>query len=251
MIVRDENGIIMQHDPNDPLYLDGGDAAARDGMASMSGSRKDRGVMSLFELDDGILSRHPIQSPYDDPRTTTRDQLLQFVAGYLTPLSAWSWNTDRRMPAKRIFWTHAKRGFLCQNTHKIVDDPNTNKKVLVKKKWWDRDILTPSHIGHLIKIAQIYWLYPFLPISYLWLLGDIFWSTYVKPFDESNQIIAMCAVAGDWALRLYCHAHPDWKKPIRDYYSGWRNQPELGELIIKYVKARINNQPIEYIQELQ
>jgi hypothetical protein len=154
--------------------------------------------------------------------------LLQFTAGYLNDGQVS--NLNKRLPAKRIFWSRFRSGFLCQNTHTIDLKP---------KPWYNRDILTPSHIGHLIKIAKIYWLYPFLLVSYSWLLFDILWSTKVKPDDESNQIIALCAVAGDWALKLYCWLHPNWTGPLYSYWSGWRDQREIAVAIDIYIKVRV------------
>lgn len=224
MIKRDQYGIIVQHRPNDLTYMDGGDSARAVGMMAMSGSAQDKFLINHFETFAGLLCRHPYQDIYKNTNNFTRDQLLQAMAGI---------NEANHVDlAKRIFWSHVKRGFLCQNTHTIED---------VKKSWWDRDILTPSHIGTLLKPAKIYWLYWMLPLCWAWLVLDVAWSTNVKPNDESNQIIAMCSVAGDWALKLYCANHPNWKKPIIEYWSRWRDQKEIGDAIVGYIENRIKS----------
>jgi hypothetical protein len=219
--------IIVQHDRTKPDYADGGDSAARSGIMAMAGSQVDRLVLGLFEQESGVLVRHPKQTPYNDPRSFTRDQLLQYIAGFTQPYLRGVMSTT--IP-RRVFWSRLKAGFLCQNTNDLFLNP---------QPWYKRDILTPSHIGHLIQAAKLYYLYPFLIISYTWLLLDILWSTMVKPYDESNQIVAMCSVAGTWALKLYCGLHPDWKRPLIGYWSGWRDQEEIGKAIIIYIQGRI------------
>lgn len=228
MIRRDELGVVCQHDIYDPSKpLDGGDSAARTGILAMCGSLTDRLKMPYFEYF-GILKRHPSKHPYNDPRSFSRDQLLQFTAGYL--------NTDApiRYPytARRIFWAHAKRGFFCQNELTIDLQP---------KPWYARrDILTPSHIAHLLKVAQIPWLNWFVVLARLWLILDILWSTKVRPWDESNQIICMCASEkSNWALKLYTKWHPNWRHTILGYWSGWRNQEEISDTLIRYIEERI------------
>lgn len=220
MIIRDKYGIIVQHDKTNPLYKDGGDSAARTGIATMVGLVNYNWLgIQAFEVGNGILVRHPIQAPYNNPNSFSRDQLLQFVGGL----------RDVKM-AKRIFWSRVRAGFLAQNKLDIDLKP---------KKWYDRDILTPSHMGHLLRAAQIYWLYPLLVISYAWLLIDILWSTKVMPYQESNQIICMCSVAGKWALKLYCWLHPDFRAPIKKYWGEWRDQAEIGDAIIKFIEEKI------------
>lgn len=81
MIVRDESGLIGQHDPNVPSYLDFGDSCNRCGIMSLSGSEQDRSVMSQFVLADGSLVRHPAQAPWNDPAKTSRDALVTATAG--------------------------------------------------------------------------------------------------------------------------------------------------------------------------
>lgn len=233
MIKRDSYGIICQHNPLDPSYLDGGDSARAEGMMGLSGSKQSALNLPKFELGmTGLLRRHPYQSPYDDFRSFTRDQLLQYSAG--------AWACGHHDLMRRVFTRYRRKWFVCYNTHTLM---------LEKKKWWERDPLSPSHIGTLIKAGKIYLLYPALPFCWLWLLLDIFWSGVVARDDENNQVIAMCSVAGTWALWLYCSLNPRWEATLKNYWgkskdSGFavdqfRFQPEISMAIIKYVKGRL------------
>jgi hypothetical protein len=226
MIKRNEQGIVGQHDiynPNAPIDL--GDSAARTGILAMCGSIQDIELLPLFEIEPGFCARAPKgNEPYDNIWSFSRDQLLQYVAGLPR-------HQEGSKIAARLLWTHMERFFFCQN--KL----NTGSK---PKPWYvPADILTPSHVGHLIRVVKCYPLYPFLLVSYLWLLFDIYWSTKVKPTVESNQIVAMCSVAGKWALRLYVKMHPDFKTPLYNYWGGWRDQGEIANAIIDYIEDTV------------
>ena len=217
MIKRDSSNIIVQHSP-DPSYSDGGDSSNRTALMAFIGSITDQKLIHLF-VKGGLGCRHPSQPPYNDPRSWTRDQLIPTIAAL-----------HGTSQAQDLFWGHFKRGFFCQNSHTID---------LAPKPWYQRDILSPSHIGHLIMSAQIYPLYPLLLISWPWLVLDLLWSTKVKPFEEQNQIICMLGTAGVQWLKAYVWLHPDYKKATRDYWGGWRDQVEIGEAIIKYIEERM------------
>jgi len=220
MIKRDEHNIICQHNPELPSYLDGGDSASRTGLLAMTDSIYDIREIPYFE-NKGLIVRHPYQYPYNNTRTTSRDQLIMYSAGLER-------GSER---SKRIFWSRVKSFFFCQNILSI----DLSKKTLCP------DILSPSHISHLIKIAKIYWLYPFFIIGWPWLILDIMWSCFIKPKDESNQIIAMCNVAGIWALQLYVFLHYDYTVPLKIYWSKYpfRDQNEIEDILINYIKVRI------------
>ena len=129
--------------------------------------------------------------------------------------------------AKDLFYSHAKRLFFCQNTH----DQQGNKKPWYKS----RDPLHPGHIGFMIQAAQIYWLYPLLPICWLFVLLELLVNVYVTPDRESNQTIALLAISGPAFLKLYTKLHKDWRKPIIEYWSGWRDQKEIANALIYYI----------------
>lgn len=223
MIKRDSYDIIVQHDPNQPTYSDGGDSASRTGIMAMCGSIQDQVLLREFDLEfNGHLKRHPFQEPYNDYRSFTRDQLLPFMAG--------AYRANKQLLTFHVFYFYFKRFFICANT--ITDQGKP-------KKWWDRDLLSPSHIGHLIICSKMYILYPFLLFSYLDIFIDILWACFVAPKDESNQILSMLDVYGTFYLRIYCKLHPDWKNTVSDYWGYWRDQKEIGDALIKYIENRL------------
>jgi len=217
MLVRDSEGIICQHSPYDPYYCDGGDSAARTGILAACGSDYDRIQAQSFVIE-GLGVRHPTQVPYNNPNSFTRDQLIQLTAGLEVK------------QARALLISHAKRGFICQNSHETEG---------AKKAWYKRDILTPSHIGHLILKSKTYLAYPFLLISMPWLLLDILWSTKVAPMKEQNQIICMLLSYPSIFLALYRKLHPCLEASLQDYWGGWRDQVEIKKAIL--LKISIDN----------
>lgn len=223
MLVRDTLGIVVQHSIYEPGYADSGDSSRSEGILALCDSKEDVGLLEKFEVRPGILSRHPIDY---DPNSFTRDQLLPLMAGF--------WRVKRFDIARRVFWSHAQRFFLCQNTHELDGK---------KKEWWNRDILSPGNVAHLILCSRLWYLYFFIPIGWIWMFGELIWTTKVRPWSEQNQFISMMFVAGKYWLKIYTKLHPDWKKGIRIYWSEgkgfWRNQPEIGELLISSVEKKI------------
>lgn len=218
MIVRDNLGIIVQHSKADSNYLDGGDSARVTGLMSMAGSKIDKNNISKFVSEEGLGLRHPTQIFHNDHNNFTRDQLICLMSGM--SLS----------PNKALFKSHAKRFFFCQNSH----DQDGNKK-----PWWSRDILHPGNIGYMIQASKILWLYPLLPFCWIFLFLDLVFGVFIKPWRESNQLIAMLDISGTIWLKVYCKLHPDWKKPIQEYWSGWRDQEEIGDHLISFIENKI------------
>jgi hypothetical protein len=72
--------------------------------------------------------------------------------------------------------------------------------------------------------------------------AHVVWATKIKPNDEQNQTIAMCAVAGTEYLEALVRWHPDLKKNLDDYWGGhpWRDQPEIAFHIWEYIQGRIS-----------
>jgi len=207
----------MQHNPDDPTYLEGGDSARSTGIMALCNSVIDQYNLPMFEkpFESGMLCRHPTQYGTGD---FTRDQLIPFLAG--------CWKAKQFELAKRVFWAHAKRLFFCQNQYEQF----TGKD----KGWFGRDPLGPQHIGFMILCARIYWLYPLLIFCFPVMLLDLVWATKVRPDMEQNQMIAMCFV---WDLVwLYIFMHKSWQQETMKYWGKWRGQNEIGELIIKTIK---------------
>lgn len=78
MIVRDRLGIIGQHDPNNPEYLDFGDGCFKSCMANIAGL--DHCSITHFLTDDWEIVRHPTDSKWSNSDLTSRDQLIPWLA---------------------------------------------------------------------------------------------------------------------------------------------------------------------------
>lgn len=219
-IIRDRNGIIMQH----PLDKNsGGDSASRVGMMALCDSLVDQNCLLKFEKPkgSGLLTRHP---DFYSTDCFTRDQLICFVGGL------WRRNDkEAKSLARRIFWSHLKRGFFCQNQLTQFERND--------KGFFGRDPLGPQHIGHLIIGADLWWLNWFLFLSYPILIIDIIYATKVNPRIEQNQIISMCFTHG--LLWLWVFLHPNWQGSIKTYFNGWRDQPEIAQELIFTIEEEL------------
>lgn len=93
-----------------------------------------------------------------------------------------------------------------------------------------KDILSPSVKGHRRRCMaqQASW------FQDLWLKLDIYWSAYIKPKAELNQLLCMLMVAGAEWIRLFKKHHKSWEDNLRQYWTySFRQEPELAEHIIK------------------
>jgi hypothetical protein len=230
-IVYDKYGLIVQHDPQDVKYKDGGDTCRSEGLMALAGDYRSSFDLPLFVDEAGLGRRHPFQQQNnnDDPRNFTRDQMLCLMAGL------WA-NMPQHKIAKRLFWSHAKRLFFCQNTH----DQKGNKK-----PWYrGRDPLFLHHIGFMIKAARVKPLYWFVPLTYPFMLIELLVNVYITPNREPNQLLAMLSTLGTGWLKLYCRLHPDWKKPLTTYWGNdttFRYQAEIGNKLVTYIENRISD----------
>lgn len=186
MIIRDKYGIIVQQ-PS----MDGGDSAARMGIYALAANVD----LSLFKDPvTGLLIRHPHQEGWDNPKRTSRDQLVQFcVSCDVVTMKIASW--------------------YCQ-------------------KWFiNKDFLSPAVKLYLYKRAEI------KPPALLKILGyaemmlSLVWNTKIKPNEEMNPFTCMCIVYGQWHSEMFLKMHPDLKNNIMKYWSGWRDQPEIGQAL--------------------
>lgn len=203
MIFRDSYGLIVQPDYNWESYwafTDAGDSASRTGIMALCGSEQDIFLLPKFCIPKFI--RHPYDEKWSDPNLMSRDQLICLMAGF-------------------------------------GDQSNADIPYFKYEFWMmNKDILTPSHWGHLNRCAGIPISWLFRQISDINLLADIFWSTKIRPWSEQNQIICMCLVRGKWWVELYKKWHPDYRKALTDYWAiDWRRQGEIAELLIAKLDA--------------
>ena len=228
-IVKDKFGIVVQHDPNDPKYGDGGDSARSMGIMALVGDVKAQYSLVNFVLPTGHGVRHPFQEENNnnDHRNFTRDQLLPLMAGL-------SMRKDFVMFPRKLFWSYAKRGFLGQNSH----DQQGNEK-----PWYrGRDLMHPGHIGFMIQAARLYWLYPLLLLTWPFLILEILFHVVFTRKRESNQLLSMLLVSGTPFLVLYTLLDHEWKTHVLNYWSGYpfRDQAEIGDLLVEVVSRRVS-----------
>jgi len=202
-MIRDANGIIMQYDPSNPNPVSGGDSAARTGLAALSGSAQDAALLHLFVIDK-LLVRHPFEAGSNDPTNTSRDQLVPFIAG-------------------------------C----KLSGNVELAKKLRQSYGWRiNNDVLDPGVQLHMDLCSNRT---PILSLlGYPWLILSILWACYIAPDHELNQLMSQCLVAGRFYVRLLCRLYPgDWKSNFTTYFNGWRDLPDLCDMIIKRVEQEL------------
>jgi hypothetical protein len=68
---------------------------------------------------------------------------------------------------------------------------------------------------------------------------SLIWNTKIKPNDEMNQFACVCIKLG-YAKELI-EMHPNIFKNIREYWGGWRDQIEVGEVLIKSLLYKAKN----------
>lgn len=64
---------------------------------------------------------------------------------------------------------------------------------------------------------------------------DILWAAYVKPDAEINQLLCMLMIAGDEWIFWFTEHHKTWRENLREYWCGWRGEPDLCFWIISRI----------------
>ena len=105
-------------------------------------------------------------------------------------------------------------------------------------KWQMPDPHSPSVYNHL---RICYGLKP-IKLFNLWFWLDIFYSCYVKPLAEPNQLIAMMMChPNKMYLKYWLKHNKQWEKAIRDYWhqglGAWRGEKELADRMVETLKG--------------
>jgi hypothetical protein len=61
---------------------------------------------------------------------------------------------------------------------------------------------------------------------------DIIFNGLFTAMREPNQLICLCMVAGPEYVRMYKKYNPKYAEAIKYYWSNWRSEPELAEIMI-------------------
>jgi len=207
---------------------DGGDSSMRAGVLALCGSKYSEEIdYSRYEKLSGQLTRHPSDTPWDNPKNFSRDQMLVLVAG-LAKLGLTG-------VIRRVFYARMRQCFFAQNFER--DAVGTTKYpwphiVEGEKRNFDfADPLLPNHVGTLILGGEVWWAYFLLPICYvvhlLFLTGHM-----LSKNTEENQQIAECYMYR--TLGVYKRFYKNWK-PVSENYWGKRHEMEYHIMLRDFV----------------
>lgn len=223
MIFRDSFGLPVDE------TMDGGDTTVRAGILAMCS--QDRSLMMCYK-SDSLMRRNPFDSPWDNPYNFSRDQLLPTLAG----LKA----LGRKDVIRKLFYSHAKRLFLCQNFDR--DWPGSTKypwphKVDGKWRLFDfADPLLPNQIGCMIKAGEIKSFYWLTPLTYLFHYISLFGHSIGNHYEE-NQMIAECYLLG--TLKAYVKWKPRWIEVSAKYWLD-RNEVEYHNMLVEFISREVD-----------
>lgn len=215
---RDELGIVGQVQTDDSL--DSGDSAHRTGVLAFCNSKQDQELLSQFE-SEGLMHRHPTHEPWNNWKNSTRDQLIGFVAG--------CWRSGHTEIAARLLAKHESREppLTCQNTE--ADKPGSTKDPPIG------DPLGPHNAMYLRICAG-------MADAYLDPVGQFSLQLAIQFADkdidkEPNQLLLQAIVCG--RLNFFCDQFPDYPDRLRNYWSGWRQQPQIAEALVAVVAQEL------------
>ena len=203
MIKRDNFGFIIQHNADYPDQADGGDSARSTGLMAMAGSSFDSKLLPYF-IKDGGLVRHPLQTQWNKPELTSRDQVLTFAAGV----------SDYETEARDAMLEYAQGWTV------------------------NKDILLPHNKLALYKCSNYGNPGVFITIfGYLFMFLHLLHACFIAPKEEQNQTIAMLS-RFPTMMRWYLKWHGNVEQNVTDYFSGypWRDQTEISEAINNYLQ---------------
>ncbi len=97
------------------------------------------------------------------------------------------------------------------------------------------DFVSPSVRGHFRRCAgfKATWLQDMA----LW--ADLWYSAKYKPREELNQLFCIMMCADVKFMKWYCKANPVWDLAVIEYWAGWRNEPEIANIMVNVISSRI------------
>lgn len=253
MIFRDKDGFLTNE------TYDGYDSCFRAGVWQTFGGDYSR----LFHYADPILSpvRHPITA--NNRSNFTKDQLIPLMSGLYV--------TEDTYPARQIFWSLLKRGFLCFNTERDIpgsrkypwphyfykdSHPNSNTVHILSKdkSKVDLELEGAALKGRIIRIERKSFDGPdplFLSPHVLWFLARcarlhfmelllapvgsvwLFLNIYFQPKNISHESNQiLCIVKTMGSFWVECYKKFNPKWELQvDDYWGRRNEIEYAILI--------------------
>lgn len=208
-------------------FIDG--IPTENGATQWGDSARLAGLMALVDHPDTpdlrryVTSIGGVRSPVgvhneQDPFTFTRDQLRVLAAGLHAQ--------GHFATALKLYYQARNNGWTCLN---IKEQDGSDKP------WYSGpDPLAAADRYHLAKCARIISPEKVHPWGPLWLKAEMRFNAAFTPLREPNQLIAMCIIAGE--VPAYKKTNPKWEQAIREYWCGWRAEPELAEMLIYKLK---------------
>ena len=224
---------------------DRGDSAHFAGLAVLFGLGDPHRLLD-YEIAPGILVRHPTQTPWNNPKNYTLDQLMPFVAGCKV--------AGHTQLVRRVLWAHVKRFFFAQNferdwpgpkkylwPHEFYkdSDPDTTTRLrlieprlprngkMIEQRILDfADPMSPSDIWHLILCAELKWLYWFGVIGFPALAISVF-AAGLSASNDTGRILAKAKAGGKFFVWFFKIAQPRWKESIESSWIRDRQMPNL------------------------
>ena len=109
------------------------------------------------------------------------------------------------------------------------------ERVLETNFFPNGDILSPglkSYFEFVLGIGKLNW----------WFTLELWFNAKVTPMAESNQLLCILgSLKDDWYLKKYCQWNPEWALGIKNYWSEWRNDPDVTfKLLLRISERRID-----------
>jgi len=197
--------------PKDNGASDCMDSSRLAGLMSLVGHPLTPNLSGYFIGTDPI--RCPMEAKASDIDTFSRDQLICLASGLFAQ--------GKTEICKVLYYRLLKK----KRAPNWKNDDGTHKL-------FGGDILLPHDLNHLRLCAGL----SINPIGEFFLKLAIIFNSLFTPMREQNQLICMCILAGSDYVEYYKRLTPLWREALGDYWCGWRNEPELCELIIKKVE---------------
>lgn len=160
--------------------------------------------------------RHPDQIPWQNYKNFSRDQAIPLIC---------------LLPAfllKHFLWSCARRGFFLPNIER--DYPGTTKhpyphyipasdKGPKEFRWFDyADPCLPDFIGLMIIRGKIWWLYPFLPVSFVWCFLSILGFTFSSRWQGNHDFKELFLISTYLKLNQVMAKLVDLREQSRLYF---------------------------------
>lgn len=216
----DKTGLPRENGASDFM-----DSARLVGLLATINSDRQVSALNLERyIADGLALRYPdideTNPASSNPRNVTRDQILCLAAGF----------NRKNWTSKCVDLLHAAYN---RSSFGICRAQNVEADVVGSRKAWynGADILSPSHMNHLKLCAR----HRPSTLGYIWLNFDIAIYSLFTPLAEPNQLLCMAVVAGPKYVKRMRKWNRHLDTAVRDYWSGWRAEPELAEQIVSFL----------------